>query len=42
MLKTINLTIYKVMKSYGREVIYVPDNYMSPPFNQSIIQSINQ
>ena len=32
MLKTISLTIYKVMKSNdGREDIKVPNNYMSPP-----------
>ena len=32
MLKTISLTIYKVIKSYdGREDIKVPNNYMSPP-----------
>ena len=32
MLKTISLTIYKVMKSYdGRDDIQVPNNYKSPP-----------
>ena len=32
MLKTISLTVYKVMKPYdGRQDIYVPNNYMSPP-----------
>ena len=32
MLKTISLTIYKVMKSYdGHEDIEVPNNYISPP-----------
>ena len=32
MLKTISLTIYKVIKSYdGRENIWVANSYMSPP-----------